>query len=106
MGKWAKAAPAMAYGDAWRKRTPSEILYGCFVLEPAAPIWSMFRRLSRGRNLTLTGHPCPLNYRDIYDASRRVHSEIDPDTVEQILTDLDDLFFELVPSNGDTSSGD
>lgn len=74
------------------------------MLPGAAPVFFWFVRLSRGRAVTMAGQPCPLTYADIRDASQRCVCELPPDTIENLLTDLDDLFLELSADHGGHSS--
>lgn len=91
----------MARGE----RVPPEVREGFYVLPGALPVWRAFKRLSRGRPISFMGAPLPLAYRDIRDEAARCTCELNSHVVEDILTELDDLFLELCAANADIQRG-
>lgn len=85
-----------ATADDWRPNTPAVVLEGCFLYPELAGLWRSFERLSRGRMLNFMGQPLPLQYRDVRDEAARSRCKLPSDTVEDLLTLLDDVFLQAV----------
>lgn len=82
--------------DGWAKNTPPEIYDGCYLLPDAIPIWEMFERLSRGRDVGAMGGAHPLKWRDVHEAARGVRCALKREHVELALEQLDGMFLRWV----------